>query len=237
MNSEQKRSLLIGMQEDPIIRINKAKQMERQTKKIPKQEADISFKWMEQYELMHQGRMQLIETNRSLEAENTRKNARIASLESELEKSNSIVQELKSLVEEQRKIIYKCATKEKAIIFQQQQTIVKQQKAIRNLRVLNWRSKRLASRYKKTSKIIPEAVVRDMYVLLTKSAFSIAKYLTYFFYSVDEKPKYTKSDLDQAVLAVLAGMSLGKAKNQFNVPKETIRQAKMKAKLAVSKTD
>lgn len=181
MSSEKKRTMLISMQEDPMLRINKAKLMERQTKgpnerqtKIPSQEANISFKWMEQYELMHQGRMQLIATNQSLEAENTQKNARINSLESYLEKSNAMVQELKSLVEEQRKIIYKCATKEKAIIFQQQQTIAKQQKAIQNLRVLSWRSKRLARRYKKTSKIIPEAVVRDMYVLLTKSAFSIA---------------------------------------------------------------
>lgn len=42
------------------------------------------------------------------------------------------------------------------------------------------------------------------------------------------KHKYTKDDLDRAVQAVLGGQSLGKASAQFNVPKETLRQAKMK---------
>lgn len=42
------------------------------------------------------------------------------------------------------------------------------------------------------------------------------------------KQKYTKDDLESAVAAVNAGQTLGKASKEFNVPKETLRQAKLK---------
>lgn len=47
------------------------------------------------------------------------------------------------------------------------------------------------------------------------------------------KPVYSKDDLHQAVQAVLSGSSLGKASARFNVPKETLRQAKIKAETNV----
>lgn len=38
-------------------------------------------------------------------------------------------------------------------------------------------------------------------------------------------------DLQEAVKAVLSGESLGKASTRFNIPKETLRQAKLKAEV------
>lgn len=49
------------------------------------------------------------------------------------------------------------------------------------------------------------------------------------------KPKYTKEDVDMALKAVSAGLSLGKASVHFKVPKETLRQAKLKTILQNTK--
>lgn len=45
----------------------------------------------------------------------------------------------------------------------------------------------------------------------------------------DEKAKYSKEDMVQALMAVSKGSSLGKASKQFSVPKESLRQAKLRA--------
>lgn len=44
-----------------------------------------------------------------------------------------------------------------------------------------------------------------------------------------EKLKYTKDMMDQALKVVLGGESLGKAAKRFGVPKESLRQAKLRA--------
>lgn len=46
---------------------------------------------------------------------------------------------------------------------------------------------------------------------------------------LDSNVRYTKDDLEKAVAAVHGGVSLGKASLKFKVPKETIRQAKIKS--------
>lgn len=47
-----------------------------------------------------------------------------------------------------------------------------------------------------------------------------------------EKAKYFKEDMGQALMAVSKGASLGKASKQFSIPKESLRQAKLRAEQA-----
>lgn len=182
---------------------------------------DISYQWMTQFEQMHQDRLQTTkkiaeerakadEKFQTLEAKYAKQKEKISRLETDLDKSNSVIREMKRLLRDQRKVFDACSNQMK-INYRQNQMLNEQRKEIRRLRLLNLRSKQFIRKLRNEQKVPTQIKSENPQKV--------------------EKPKYTQDDLKQAVQAVLAGQSLGKASSMFNVPKETLRQAKMKAQL------
>lgn len=132
-------------------------------------------------------------------------------LQSQLDKSNETIREMKCLLKDQRQVIGACS-KQQIISYQQHKIIQEQRDKIRKLRLINFRSKQMIRKLKNQHQIAPQVQI--------KSETHDVK---------SEKPKYTQDDLKNAVQAVLGGKSLGQASAMFKVPRETLRQAKLKA--------
>lgn len=188
---------------------------------------DIAYQWMERFEEMHQARLKTERKNveeramatekiQALEIVRAKQKEKISRLEADVEKSNSVIREMKRLLKDQRKVFDAC-TKQRRINYRQHQIIKEQRKEIRSLRLLKLRSKRLIRKLKSERPIATASAT-----VTTDAAVKSEK---------REKSKYSAEDLEQAVQAVLAGQSLGNASKMFNVPKETLRQAKIKAQL------
>jgi len=151
----------------PTMRVNKEKnvvqQVNRQLPPLHKAPAtisileavkcDISYKWMNQFERMHQERVQMAEVmqqeraqaaekSQSLEANGIKLKEKVISLQSQLDKSNSVIREMKRLLKEQRKVIPVCS-KQQAINYRQCKIIEEQRNEIQKLRVINFRSKKM----------------------------------------------------------------------------------------------
>lgn len=164
--NERRVKIIEGLMEDPVQRRAELKKIERREnrplppQKMSKFEAEkceISYKWMEKFEEMHQGRMELLETIRNLETDGVQKKERIAGLKFELENVNAIVGDLKSLVKDQRQIIdgvYSSASKHKRIIFRQNLIIKKQRQELAKLHICNLRYKRLMRKFKRDSNVV-----------------------------------------------------------------------------------
>lgn len=226
---------------DPEQRINMRKKIEnrrRRTLKSPSQKmltaeaqaqaeaekCDIAFKWMHQFELMHQERMGMSATIQLLEADGVRKDEQIRYLNTDLMKSNTDVSEKKSLLQKQLKTILR-----------QQHFMREQQKECQKLRALIWRLKRTNRLLKKDRKEIPKPETLRGPLPTIKCALKKQFNSKYCKSPFCRKAKYTKNDLDMALKAVSDGLSLGRASDHFKVPKETLRQAKLKVTAQTTK--
>lgn len=151
---EQKKSaILIEAMPDPTLRQMKAKKEEKKKKRVAEnleqiagnyrqifnqKEAEISLNWMQQFEIMHQNRMDLLDSNKSLAVDVAVKQHEIDCLK------NGLANSVKNMDKVMR------------VLNMQQYTILKLQKMmevksklIRRLRLLNYRKKKIISDQKK----------------------------------------------------------------------------------------
>lgn len=201
--SDHKSTIMNGLQPDPHKKHDLKKTEERansasaKISKIEAANAEIAYKWMAKFDLMHKEKMIAADTLRKLEVEVIKKSSKISELQSELEKANEVTNQMKALLKSQLKFI-DVSAKQQMIMLKQHETIKQYKKQIVRLRIKNKRQKHMTGPIKEDA---------------TKA----------------EKAKYSKEDMVQALMAVSKGASLGKASKQFSIPKESLRQAKLRA--------